>query len=252
MNARDTLLNRLDSAAMASAPERDAGLQRLKEKIRGLRYIALDDTTALFAARLRENGAEVIECSDGSDIPEALDGILEADISIVLADNGHHTCADLGDRLLALCGNRRIHSSSDARFATTTSDWKTSFAEMDVGITVAAGGIAESGAIITQSSAREQRSLSLLPLHHIAVLTSDTIHATLSDAADTLASLIRDGEGSAVTLIGGPSKTADIEKVLVTGMHGPKRFTVLIVRQTMAEPENQSTPQSHNTEGTAT
>ena len=141
--------------------------------------------------------------------------------------------------------------SSDPRFISSQSEAKHLLAELHAGITLASGAVAESGAIIARASAEEPRSISLLPLHHIALVTEETIFATLTDAAGTIRDLAGEGGSSAVTLIGGPSKTADIEKVLVTGMHGPKRFTVLIIRQTSTGADNRTTPLSHNTEGTA-
>lgn len=72
------------------------------------------------------------------------------------------------------------------------------------------------------------RLLSLLPKVHFAVLPADRIVATLGDAL----AAARGAGGApprALTLITGPSRTADIELTLVVGVHGPKELHVLLV-----------------------
>jgi L-lactate utilization protein LutC len=100
-----------------------------------------------------------------------------------------------------------------------------------IGIGSAAYGIAESGAIVMICSACESRSLSLLPLTHIAVLNEEDIVPDLQSIAGAMSESLLHNRTSAWTLIAGPSKTADIEKVLITGVHGPKNFIVLIIKQ---------------------
>ncbi len=85
-------------------------------------------------------------------------------------------------------------------------------------------GIAESGSIVIVGSSRKRLEVSLLPQHHIALLPSGGIYNTFLDLVKTIRSL-----PSNITLITGPSRTADIEKTLVLGMHGPSRVTVVVV-----------------------
>src|SRR2546422_626015 len=59
---------------------------------------------------------------------------------------------------------------------------------------------------------------SLVPFVHVAVVEPKNFLPDLLDMFETLA---RDGVGSGVTMISGPSKTADIEMNVVTGVHGP-------------------------------
>jgi L-lactate utilization protein LutC len=99
----------------------------------------------------------------------------------------------------------------------------------DIGIDVALAGFADCGAIAIRSSRDESRLLTLLPETHIAILPREMLYPTLPSYAHDLAELLTGEKPAAVTLIGGPSKTADIEKVLVQGVHGPGNLTVLIV-----------------------
>ena len=98
----------------------------------------------------------------------------------------------------------------------------------DAGLTTAQWGIAETGSLVLDSSAERHRWLSLLPPIHIAVLPADRIVATLAEALATA----RGSEPApprAITMITGPSRTADIELTLVVGVHGPRELHVLLL-----------------------
>jgi L-lactate dehydrogenase complex protein LldG len=97
---------------------------------------------------------------------------------------------------------------------------------IDVGITSAQAGIAETGTLVLDSSVERNRLVSLVPPVHIAILHASRIYATLSE---TLAGLQSRGELSpAITFITGPSRTADIELTLAIGVHGPQELYVII------------------------
>jgi L-lactate dehydrogenase complex protein LldG len=66
-------------------------------------------------------------------------------------------------------------------------------------------------------------------MHHVVLLSTNNILGSLVQAASLLRAHASSAGSSAVTLVGGPSKTADIEKVLVTGVHGPRAFTIVVV-----------------------
>jgi len=96
-------------------------------------------------------------------------------------------------------------------------------------ISVARLGIANSGALLTGISEGENRSVSLLADEHIAFLAADDIVPSLAHAVPLLRNTAKPDGPSAITLIAGPSKTADIEKVLVTGVHGPAALTIVLL-----------------------
>lgn len=97
---------------------------------------------------------------------------------------------------------------------------------VEVGITQAQAGIAETGTLVLDSAVERNRLVSLVPPVHIAILHASRIYATL---ADTLAALQSSAELSpAITFITGPSRTADIELTLAIGVHGPQELHVII------------------------
>ena len=71
--------------------------------------------------------------------------------------------------------------------------------------------------------------LSVLPPHHIVVARRGQIVTDLTEAYATLAAKYRDAYPSMISFITGPSRTGDIERILVLGAHGPKRLTILLV-----------------------
>ncbi len=105
-----------------------------------------------------------------------------------------------------------------------------SLARADLSITGAEYLIAESGTVVLTSSTGSSRQISLLPTAHLVLATSDQIHPNLAAVFQHLETA---SEGrllpTALTLVTGPSRTADIEKVLIKGAHGPvKQLTWVI------------------------
>jgi L-lactate dehydrogenase complex protein LldG len=74
----------------------------------------------------------------------------------------------------------------------------------------------------------EPRLLSLLPPCHIAVIKESQIVASLDDVFRLLP--LPGDVSSAMVVITGPSRTADIEMRLVRGVHGPGEIHVIIIR----------------------
>lgn len=97
----------------------------------------------------------------------------------------------------------------------------------DIGITSADYALAETGSFVMLSSPHEARLISLLPPVHVAIVPRSRIVANL----DELLSLIpKPAERtSSMVLITGPSRTADIEQILVRGVHGPGETYAIIV-----------------------
>lgn len=87
--------------------------------------------------------------------------------------------------------------------------------EIDVALTPAAGAIAESGSIILTDESTPDRLAALAPWTHIAVVRRNAIYHSIADA---LAAMPDDPN---VIWVTGPSKTADVEGILIQGVHGP-------------------------------
>lgn len=91
------------------------------------------------------------------------------------------------------------------------------------GITRAAAAIAESGTIVLNDATTSRRLAALAPWVHVAVLERATI---FSDVTQAVAAL---GTDRNVVWCTGPSKTADVEGILIEGVHGPGAQIALLV-----------------------
>jgi L-lactate dehydrogenase complex protein LldG len=100
-------------------------------------------------------------------------------------------------------------------------------AAADVGITSADYALADTGTLVTIASPQEARMVSLLPPAHIAVVPKDRILTGLDELVTILPEPAT--QTSSMVLITGPSRTGDIELILVRGVHGPGQITVVVV-----------------------
>ncbi len=232
MTARTDMLAALRRAvpSEATAPPRPV----IRRAVSGLADPDLD-VIALFRARLVEHGGEFLDVPTVAALPDVVAAFLARHQvhSVLLAAH-----PELRDPAL----RRRLHDACDDRVHEIEDDeirkpWhhRAIAASTTLGIGCAQAGIADSGVIVVQSGAEESRSLSLLTDIHLAVLHARDIVPTLYDCMPRIETLRTERASAAITLIGGPSKTADIEKVLVTGVHGPRTFAVAVIRDASSE-----------------
>jgi L-lactate dehydrogenase complex protein LldG len=91
------------------------------------------------------------------------------------------------------------------------------------GITRGAGAIAETGTVILNDATTSTRLGALAPWAHVAVIARGTLHSDLLSAVAAL------GGDPNVIWCTGPSKTADVEGILIEGVHGPGAQIALFV-----------------------
>lgn len=102
--------------------------------------------------------------------------------------------------------------------------------DSDVGVTFAFAGIAETGSVMQKTSVGSGRSICTIPASHIAVVRRSMVFARMGNALDALSKSVEGSEmPSNVTVISGPSATADIELVRVVGVHGPVHTAIVLV-----------------------
>jgi L-lactate dehydrogenase complex protein LldG len=125
-------------------------------------------------------------------------------------------------RKCGVTGLVQVHSAFTER-----DELKDACAAADIGITSADYALAATGSLVMLSSASEPRLISLLPPAHIAIFPRSRILANL----DELLSIVPRpaDQTSSMVLITGPSRTADIEQILVRGVHGPGEIYAVIV-----------------------
>jgi iron-sulfur cluster protein len=107
------------------------------------------------------------------------------------------------------------------------------FTEAEIGISGANFAVAESGTLVLVSNEGNARLTTSLPPVHIAIVTTEKFVETLEEATALVKALVMASSGtkltSYVSFITGPSRTTDIEKELVTGVHGPQEVHIIIL-----------------------
>jgi L-lactate dehydrogenase complex protein LldG len=99
---------------------------------------------------------------------------------------------------------------------------------IDVGVTVIDFGIADTGTLVLNSESEETRLSTMLSEVHVAVLPKSKIRPSALEMTDELNGLIQDS-GAYTAFITGASRTADIERVLALGVHGPLELHIMLV-----------------------
>jgi L-lactate dehydrogenase complex protein LldG len=99
----------------------------------------------------------------------------------------------------------------------------------DAGITSCEALVAQTGSILVSSATSGGRALSILPHVHVVVATPEQIVATLADAQHAAKARHGGHKPSMLSFITGPSRTGDIERILVLGAHGPKELILVLV-----------------------
>ena len=106
---------------------------------------------------------------------------------------------------------------------------KTDLANCDVSITGCECLVARTGTIVMSSGQTSGRTTSVYAPIHICIAYSNQLVYDVKDALQ----LVKDKYGSTlpslITFATGPSRTADIEKTLVVGVHGPKEVYLFLV-----------------------
>jgi L-lactate dehydrogenase complex protein LldG len=145
----------------------------------------------------------------------------------------------------ALCGRKQkkliaaplLQEEDAARLATLCDEGGIGFVQeglrkhlagIDIGFTVADFGIAETGTLVIDSSSEELRLATMISEIHVAVLPKSRIRSTALE----LEAALREMMGAAPSycaFITGASRTADIERVLALGVHGPLELHILLM-----------------------
>lgn len=174
------------------------------------RPVLLDE----LSARARDAQTEVHELATWGDVATfALELAGSEDVAVT------PTLAAARPELTTALGGRMRQPDPDAPFA--------SIADAAVGIAEGMLAVAESGSVLLAHDELVDRAVSMLSRVGIQVVPRDRIIASLDDAAAWLDA--NEGAASLVSLVTGPSRTADIERSLTIGVQGPSDLHLVIL-----------------------
>lgn len=205
--------------------ERDAFLARVRERLDGVTGPPLPEvlpsTFASGDGRLFERFAHELAQVGGEgrrlhtyEIADAIAGLSDGATTAVVS-------SDVGP-LIA-----RVEEGLRRASCTVVEPERGAIANADLGITGAELGVASTGSVLVRMGPDAPRAASLLPPSHVCLLEEERI---VPGFEELFAELPRHaGEAAQTVLITGPSRTSDIERTLVRGVHGPVRIVVLVV-----------------------
>jgi L-lactate dehydrogenase complex protein LldG len=215
---RDRMLAAI-KAGVSRSPTRDVAKPAPLVPQRGQRTGR--DLVDLFRKQAEAASATVVEVAGAQDIPAAVTDYLK------------------GRNLPA-----QVKLAPDPRV--TAIDWKSQpLLEISSGasdghdlasVTPVLSGVAETGTLVVHSGAPTPNTLHFLPETHIAVVYRDELVGTYEEAWAALrkkfgADLSSGAIPRTVSMVTGPSRSADIGKILLMGAHGPKRLHIILVDQ---------------------
>lgn len=222
---------------MARDPREDI-LQKLKSTPRGtvfprphmppLRELSLDreEMVAVFTEKLTAEEGVVYRVRDNREAVEKLTVIAaEEGLQRVVASTDE-TVASLDLPGWAKEQGITVYTADD--FSDVYSFRDALFDDVQAGITGADYAVAESGTLVMAHARQQPRLVSLAPILHIALLPVTRMVAVYEQAIERIYGN-RETVPSEVTLITGPSMTADIQARPFKGMHGPRRLVVILI-----------------------
>ncbi|HEY5913729.1 MAG TPA: lactate utilization protein [Verrucomicrobiae bacterium] len=89
--------------------------------------------------------------------------------------------------------------------------------------------VAQTGSVLVTTRSAGGRALSVLPPHHVVLARASQMLADLPDALAFLKTRYAPNYPSFISFITGPSRTGDIERILVLGAHGPRKLTIILL-----------------------
>ncbi len=172
---------------------------------------------SLFEKNSLDLKTEIRRCADAAAVP--------SELAVLARENGWRS---VGSHHFTL-GNEAM-SALDLPTVFTDRPYETADLERcDAGISGCDCLIAQTGGILVTSASAGGRVLSVLPPHHVVIASTGQLVGDLADAF----AVLRKNHGTPpafASFITGPSRTGDIERILVLGAHGPKKLTVLLVQ----------------------
>lgn len=197
----------------------DAGRRKVPDYTDWLPHVERDfpARAALFARQATDLKAEFHLLDDAA--------LLPARFAELAAENGWQRVAThrapLTDAALLNTALSILHT--DAGYAVAEME------AADAGLTECEALVAQTGSVLVSSLRSGGRVLSVLPPHHVVVAHASQMVGDLSEAYALLRQRYGTDYPSFLSFITGPSRTGDIERILVLGAHGPKRLTIFCV-----------------------
>lgn len=164
-----------------------------------------EDDAVLFAEEFTKLGGKFVFCADEAQMQQQL-------LALLASQNWQKV----------YCVEEKLRKQLQLSF---TDD----LPNCDVSITGCEYLVARTGSIVMSSAQQSGRTTSVYAPVHICIAHNSQLLFDVKDALSFLKAKYENNFPSFVTLATGPSRTADIEKTLVTGVHGPKEVYCFLI-----------------------
>lgn len=241
MSKRDEMLDRIWEA-LGRPPESRAVVPSPGADLPELGDVLPPIQPAELAAKFEEELEKVAGCThrvaSAQELEETLRRLLAASgvDSVVVSRNPLLAKLGLEQRLRAWGKNVAVWPAEGGREATLeeAQRFREHALSAGVGITGVDFALAESGTLVLSSVTEGAQLASLAPPVHVALYRRGQLFGSLEELLERLA-VPRDANepvlGRSVVFITGPSRTADIEQILIRGVHGPRELHAILVEE---------------------
>lgn len=191
---------------------------------------------AQFEAELAKVSGIPHRASSVAQLEEILRGILGTTktASVVLSRNPLLAQLGLSAKLRALGQSVAEWPSATGAGQGAEAAYRAACFSATVGITGADWALAETGSLVLTSQTEGSQLASLAPPVHVALYRRGQLLEALDDVLERLP-LAREAESSAagrsVVFVTGVSRTADIEQILIRGVHGPRELHAILIEE---------------------
>lgn len=128
-----------------------------------------------------------------------------------------------------ICCNEIEIQNQLQKFQIPFSDCQELPENIEIGITSCEFLIAHTGSVMVSSAQKGGRQMFVYPPIHLIIASKNQLVDYLEKAYSGIQEKYKENLPSLITIITGPSRTADIEKTLILGAHGPKELYVFLV-----------------------
>lgn len=221
MNDRETILASIQEALKKPSVKQDIykaedNISELIKQVMPPVGESFDERLALFRKNAQELKAEFYAVNSTDEVVQTILKIKDAEQWKSVATHPNELtesiCNRIGLPILKLTAGYDI----------------TEFEKCSASITVCDCLVAQTGSVVVSSASTGGRAISVLPPHHIVIAKKEQLAPTMSDAIALVRKKYNGNFPSMVSFITGPSRTGDIERILVLGAHGPKRLTIFL------------------------
>ncbi|HUA39799.1 MAG TPA: LUD domain-containing protein [Candidatus Sulfopaludibacter sp.] len=224
MTQREIILGRIREALKVTAPppvfpDRSAGTPLPASPQKWLPPVGgtLEKQIELFRRNAEDLKAEFRECAN---LNEAVEHVKNLAAAGGWKKVGRHS-GKLTDLIARELGLPEVRT--DGGYAVNDLE------SCDAGLTECEALVAQTGSVLVSASTAGGRALSVLPPHHVVLARRNQMVPDLGAALQHVQEKFKENFPSFLSFISGPSRTGDIERVLVLGAHGPKKLSILLL-----------------------